>query len=61
MRDLGNVKTVSRRLHRQTGFLDYDPLGDALNRLAETEQEKIAEIVRREISKQPAKRTVNSK
>jgi hypothetical protein len=53
MRDLEESGKPLRETRRRLGIPGYDPLDDALSRLAEQEREQIAQIVRREIRKIP--------
>jgi len=60
MRERDADGTLSFRPRRQIDSMSRDPLGDALNALAEVESLKVAEIVRKEIKKQPQEKEENS-
>lgn len=61
MKEADHIKNVSRKRLRHIGSSEYDPLAEALNRIAEGERDQIAEIVRREITREPRKTRAGAK
>ena len=55
MREYENDGVQSLRLRRHFDMQNRDPLVEALNNLAEIEKSQIAEIVRKEIKREPEK------